>query len=117
MKKYKKYFALIFAFLILPSIAFAASFNDCRDIENAESATQLCNAIVEIGNILGIVAIAIAVIMIIIGGIKYITAGDDEEKTKSGKKTIINGLIGAAIVGLASFIMSVLSDYIYNRFV
>lgn len=44
--------------------------------------------------------IIIIVIMVIVGGIGYATAGGDEEKSGKAKKTVIYSLIGAAIIGL-----------------
>ena len=47
----------------------------------------------------------IAVIMIIIGGFKYITSGGDSSKVTSAKNTIIYALIGLVIVALAQVIV------------
>lgn len=40
----------------------------------------------------------LAVIILIFGGIKYITAGGDAEKAETGKKTIIGAVIGIIII-------------------
>ncbi|OGB74284.1 hypothetical protein A2V68_00795 [candidate division Kazan bacterium RBG_13_50_9] len=67
-----------------------------------QSSGNIKDIIVDIGNwILGIAG-AIAVLWLIYGGIMYITGG--EKGAESGKKIIINAIIGLAIIGLASLI-------------
>jgi len=51
------------------------------------------------------IGLAVALIVIIVGGIMYMTSGGNEEKTNKAKKTIISGLIGAGIVILAGVIL------------
>jgi hypothetical protein len=47
--------------------------------------------------LLGIVGI-IAVIMLLIGGIAYMTAGGDTKRAETGRDIVKNALIGIAIV-------------------
>jgi uncharacterized membrane protein len=47
----------------------------------------------------------IAVIMIIVGGLKYITSGGDSGNVSSAKNTILYALVGLVIVALAQFIV------------
>lgn len=47
----------------------------------------------------------IAVIMIIIGGIRYVTSGGDPTSTKGAKDTIIYALVGLVIAALAQVIV------------
>lgn len=54
-----------------------------------------------IGNIVSFVAGAAAVILLVYGGIKYITSGGDPSKISSARDTILYALIGLAIVVLA----------------
>ncbi len=56
-------------------------------------------------NIFSIVVGIVAVIMIIVGGFKYITSGGDSNSITSAKNTIIYALIGLVIVALAQFIV------------
>lgn len=44
------------------------------------------------------IILAIVVIYIVMGGIKYLTAGGDAEKATAARQNIIYGLIGLAIV-------------------
>ncbi len=48
---------------------------------------------------------AVAVIMIIYGGFKFITSGGDADKNKSARNTIIYAAIGLAIVVMAQTIV------------
>ena len=50
--------------------------------------------------ILGFAA-AISVLMIIAGGVMYMTSAGDQTKADSGKKTVTNGIAGLVVVGLA----------------
>lgn len=56
-------------------------------------------------NIFSWVVGIVAVIMIIVGGFKYITSGGSSEKIGSAKNTLIYAIIGLIIVALAQFIV------------
>lgn len=64
--------------------------------------------------ILGILAL-IAVVMILIGGFKWMTAGGNEEKVEGAKKLLIAALIGLVIIlaswGLAVYAFNNLLDF------
>lgn len=55
--------------------------------------------------ILSIIVGIVAVIMIILGGFKYITSGGDATKVASAKNTIFYAVIGLVIVALAQLIV------------
>jgi amino acid transporter len=112
MKKILPIFVLFILFL--PTIVLA---NDCEKIPaDLESARKVCDAILEIGYIIAVAGIAIAVVFIIIGGIKYITAGEKEDQTKNARKMITNALIGVAIVLTAYFLVTLVADFVAQRF-
>ncbi len=56
-------------------------------------------------NILSSLVGVLAVIMIIIGGFRYITSAGDSNKVGGAKNTIIYALIGLAIVALAQVLV------------
>lgn len=56
-------------------------------------------------NIVSWVVGIIAVIMIIVGGAKYVTSGGDSNGVQSAKNTIMYALIGIVIVALAQVIV------------
>lgn len=76
--------------------------DDC----NAEgSGDSLNNTIEQVVNIFSVIVGVVAVIMIIIGGFKYITSGGDSGKVGSAKSTIIYAIVGLIIVALAQVIV------------
>lgn len=56
-------------------------------------------------NILSVVVGVVAVIMIIWGGFRYVTAAGDAGKAASARQTIIYAIVGIIIVALAQFIV------------
>jgi hypothetical protein len=54
-------------------------------------------------NIFSVIVGIVAVVMIIIGGFKYITSGGDSSNVSSAKNTIIYAVIGLVVVALAQF--------------
>jgi hypothetical protein len=62
--------------------------------------------------VLGVLGI-IAVVIILAGGFKWMTAGGNEDKVGEAKKLIVQGVIGLVIIfaawGIASFVISQLT--------
>lgn len=56
-------------------------------------------------NIFSLVVGVVSVIMIIVGGFKYVTSGGGSEKVTSAKSTIMYAVIGLVIVALAQIIV------------
>ncbi len=52
----------------------------------------------------------VAVVMIMVGGFKYVTAGGDSSNITSAKHTIIYALIGLVIVAMAQFLVQFVLD-------
>jgi hypothetical protein len=69
------------------------------------SATKVNSLIADVINILSVVVGVVAVIMIIIGGFKYITSSGDSNNVASAKNTIIYAIVGLIIVALAQVIV------------
>lgn len=97
----KKLIAIVlsFAFLLMPLAVFAGldtGINEAADIGlgNADVKDIVNNIITLLLGFLGL----IAVIIILIGGFMWMTAGGNEEKVGKGRKYIINGIIGLVIV-------------------
>ena len=70
-----------------------------------DASANFSNLVKRIINIFSIVVGVIAVIMIIVGGLRYITSGGDSGNVSSAKNTIIYALVGLVIVALAQFIV------------
>lgn len=63
------------------------------------------NTITTVVNILSAVAGIAAVIMIIVGGLRYVTSAGNADSTKSAKNTILYAVVGLIIVALAQIIV------------
>lgn len=71
---------------------------------NPAPQSRLNSLLTNIINIFSIVVGIVAVIMIIVGGFKFITSGGDSAKVTSSRNTIIYAIIGLIIVALAQTI-------------
>jgi len=71
----------------------------------AGSDTQMNTLISTIVNIFSIVVGIVAVIMIILGGFKYITSNGDSNNISSAKNTIMYAIVGIVIAALAQVIV------------
>lgn len=70
------------------------------------SATQSLNNFVHmVINIFSAVVAIVAVIMIIVGGFRYITSGGSDTSVTSAKNTILYAIIGLIIVALAQILV------------
>lgn len=70
------------------------------------SANDRFNALISnVINIFSLVVGVVAIIMIIIGGFRYITSGGDSGNVTGAKNTILYAIIGLVIVALAQFIV------------
>ncbi len=56
-------------------------------------------------NILSLLVGAVAVIMLIIGGFRYVTSGGKQESVTAAKNTILYAIIGLVIVALAQIVV------------
>lgn len=80
----------------------AAGSTTCNPSTSSQS---LSDTVAKIINILSVVAGALAVVMIIIGGFRYITSAGSAEGTKAARQTIIYAIVGLVIVALAQIIV------------
>jgi cytochrome bd-type quinol oxidase subunit 2 len=80
------------------------NLNDAGQCD-VNSSNQVTNAIRLAVNIFSLVVGIAAVIMILVGGLKYITSGGDSANTASAKSTILYAVIGLVIVVLAQVIV------------
>lgn len=85
--------------------------NPCTDI-TAPYTYKLCRFLDKVANVLYVVGWSVALIVVLIGGITIMTAGGNEDNLKKGKKIITNGIIGAAIVLCAGFILGLLVQFL-----
>ena len=71
----------------------------------AQASSKLDDTIREVINVLSVAVGLVAIIMIIIGGFRYVTSGGKQESVASAKNTILYAVIGLVIVALAQVIV------------
>lgn len=94
------FFLIILALLMLEPVVSNAS--KIVDPLGGKTAGEIINAIM---SLLVVIGTGVTVIMIIWGGIQYMTSGGNEQRTTSAKKTIIWAIIGFSILISAKFII------------
>ncbi len=91
-------------------------FPDCKGSSTAVcKATNNDNAsslIQDIINVLLFVIGAVAVVMIIIGGIRYTTSNGDSNRTTAAKNTILYSVVGLVVAIMASAIVNFVLSYL-----
>lgn len=107
--------------LALPTVAYAQNKDDvCQGVGIASGGSGTCDAAqgnkvndaVKTGvRIFQIVVGLIALFMIIMGGLRFVTSNGDSGKVASARNTILYAAIGLAIVGLAEVII----QFVINR--
>lgn len=77
--------------------------NGCQD--DVDPASRVNSLLEDVINIFSLIVGVVAVIMIIIGGLRYITSGGDAGNITGAKNTILYAIIGLVIVALAQVIV------------
>ncbi|MGH7241499.1 MAG: pilin [Candidatus Saccharimonadales bacterium] len=86
----------------------------CTDQSNTSDPVSGAHGLISnIANIVAIVAGSAAVIILVLAGISYMTAGGDANKTKSAKSMIINAIIGLVVIAIAR----ILATFVISNFV
>lgn len=78
---------------------------DTGGITDQEAKDRLNNLIRTVINLFSVVVGVVAVIMIIVGGLKYITSGGDSGNVSGAKNTILYAIIGIIVVALSQFLV------------
>lgn len=87
--------------------------NGAKLVDGGGGSNQnLPDIITTIINVMLFIAAALAVIMIIYGGIRYITAHGDEKQVKVAKDTIVYSVVGLIIAIIAYALVT----FIFDRF-
>lgn len=101
--------ALVFGLSLLSPVAVSAvDISNPRDGLDAAQSDKVPTTLFEtdgifkkIVNVLLFVIAAIAVIMLIIGGIRYVVSGGDQSAVTSAKNTILYAIVGIIVAILA----------------
>ncbi len=116
MKKLRNIFiAAVALFGLLAPVTVLAATNDAaceglaltgQNVSCDNTGGPSVEGIVEkVINILSIVVGVVSVIMIIIGGLKYVTSSGDSGNVTSAKNTILYAIIGLVVVAMAQAIV------------
>lgn len=107
---------LSFVYLLTPVAAFAQS-NVLEPVCTGQGASaKVCKpatteiagpngVIVKVARIVAVITGVASIIMIMVGGFKYVTSTGDSARVNSAKNTILYALIGLAVSILAPFII------------
>jgi hypothetical protein len=125
IKTFKRVFLTVasLSVLAMPTLAPAVVFAQNADINSnlcagtnfsvdqksgcdSAGATSKVNSILSLViNLFSLIVGFVSVVMIIIGGFKYITSGGEAANVSGAKNTIIYAIVGLVIVALAQFIV------------
>lgn len=85
------------------------------DCNTANDAAERINSLIRrVINFLSLIVGVVAVIMIIIGGFRYITSGGSDTGVTSAKNTILYAIIGLIIVALAQLLVRFILRQVTN---
>lgn len=109
---------LLISVFLLPDLVSAQTLPTPRPPVSGGGVTlSEVQAIIEkIARFLIVVAVIIAVIAIIWGGIIWITSGGNEDRQKSAKAWVWNGVVGALIVLAVGVILQTLAGLVARTF-
>jgi hypothetical protein len=72
---------------------------------SSDATTKINNIVHTVVNLLSAIVGIVAVIMIIVGGFRYITSGGNDASVTAAKNTILYAIIGLVVVALAQIIV------------
>jgi hypothetical protein len=75
------------------------------DSSNGNATKKINDILHSVINLLSAIVGVVAVIMIIVGGFRYITSGGNDTSVTSAKNTILYAIIGLIVVALAQIIV------------
>lgn len=87
------------------NLQFTENTAGACNASSTDATTQINNIVHTIVNLLSAVVGIVAVIMIIIGGFRYITSGGNDTSVTAAKNTILYAIIGLVVVALAQIIV------------
>jgi hypothetical protein len=89
----------------------AGTTTTCDPSSASGSLTQTIKDVIQI---LSVIAGAAAVVMIVVGGFRYVTSSGNAEATKSARNTIVYALVGLVIIALAQIIVHFTLNSVVN---
>ncbi len=93
---------------VCEGLGVASGGDGCEDPSDSAGLSDTVAAAI---NIISLVVAVIAVFMVIVGGLKYVTSQGESSGTASAKNTIVYAIVGLIIVALAQLIVR----FVVNR--
>jgi len=107
----------IFSFVSLPPKVYAAATQKCgatgTGIINANNLPQPCadqNTLNNLMNIVFVIVGAVAVLMVVIAGFRYIRAGSNETVAAESRRQLVHAIVGVIVVASAAVIVNFVLD-------
>lgn len=119
MEEFKKIgkFAIPAAVAVMPFLALAALPVFSNPVGGTGISLAEVEAIInQIARFMIVISLVVAVIFIIYGGLRYMTAGGDPARVKAATETIKNGVIGALVVLAVGVILQTLAGLVSRTF-
>ena len=92
-----------------PSLCQGASLTvgttSATPCDNTGAGSSLNNIVRFALNLFSVIVGIIAVVMIVVGGLKYVTSGGDSQRVSGAKDTILFAVVGLIVVALAQVIV------------
>ncbi len=118
VKKVSVFISSSIAYLSLPFVALAATDPIRANLDPCTSTSGISQTLCDLGknpantlrNIIiffTILAVVIALLYLLYGGIKWITSGGDKTEVDNARKHIIAAIVGLVVVFLAIFMLSI----------
>jgi len=93
------------------TLCYGAAYSALCNITLSQSGTLVRNIV----TILLIIAIIVAVIFLIIGGIRWIISGGDKGKIQEARTVIISAIVGLILAFLTYFIVNAVTFFITGQ--
>ncbi|MEK7559024.1 MAG: hypothetical protein AAB521_01855 [Patescibacteria group bacterium] len=115
MKKFIPAIALS-TYLLTPAVAFAqTSVSTCPpgqfNVLCGFTASSFGSVVSTLVSVLFVIAVVIALVFLIWGGIKWILSGGDKSAVESARNTIVAAVVGLIIVFLSYFILNIVLGF------
>lgn len=100
------------AFVVFPAVSYAdakadvcASIGGCNTNANQNNGVNVTRVIKVVINVFSAIVGVVAVIMIIVAGLRFITSAGDASNIAKARSTILYAIVGLVVVALAQVIV------------
>lgn len=106
MKKFARIGSIALgAFSLVPAAVYA-QVTSLPGLTPRQGSLNVVDVIISVVNFLLVIAGALAVLFLIIGGVRYIISAGNSDQIESAKHTIFNAIVGVIVIILAFVILN-----------